>query len=934
VRIEHIVGRQAELAAVDSALGAVATGAAACVVQGEAGIGRSTIWEYGLRQADRQGWHVLSCRPGEPDTALSFGGLVDLLDGMADALHELPAPQAAALDAALLRCAPDAAPDHHAVCLAVLSLVRLLAASTPVLLAIDDAQWLDPASASVVTYLARRIHAQPVGFLVTLRCSDRRDGTVPFGLDQAYGDELRRIRLGGLAVADLRRLVRARTGVALSRPQLRRLAEASGGNPFLALEIGREMARTGVPSPGAALPVPAVVAEAVAARLATLPAQSQQVLLYAAALYRPTTELLRSALRAAGPMTPGLTEAEEAGLVEVEDGRIRFTRPGYAPAVYLAPCSERRRAVHRRLAEVVGDPEQRARHLALATDSPDASVADLLAEAARQAQSRGAPVTAAELWEMAGRRTPVDDPARHRRAAAGAACLFTAGDTGQAQAILDRAVAQSPPGPDQAYALLWLAAVQFHAGRPALALSTLERGLAQVGADRLLAARLQLRVATFAEHDVELRLAAARAARRLLDDLDAAPELRSCAAVAVGYVGFLAGHGIDRDLLDRGRALLPADGCSWEAEQARSMLAAWTSQLHPGQGRDGWSARYRQARDRGDEPARREALLHLVEVECWRGDWPLARRYAAELAAVVEESGRGRWYALARYAVALPAALRGDVETALSATADGLALAERLDDPVSGALHRCVRGFLELSRDDARAADRQLTGAARLLSRIGLREWAGYLFHGDHVEAVLAVGDLDRAGALLADLTRRAQVSPYPWLLVVSARSRAQVAMAGGDLDGALAAIRDAIRATSDLSMPFELARTQLVHGQILRRRRQKLAASRVLGEAVQTFTELGCPLWSAQAAAELDRLGLRRGSPDELTPTEEQVVRLVLDGRANDEVAAALYISARTVENHLSRIYRKLGIRSRAELLRAMAGVGRLLSDTRPATT
>src|SRR5262249_53331678 len=157
-------------------------------------------------------------------------------------------------------------------------------------------------------------------------------------------------------------------------------------------------------------------------------------------------------------------------------------------------------------------------------------------------------------------------------------------------------------------------------------------------------------------------------------------------------------------------------------------------------------------------------------------------------------------------------------------------------------------------------------------------------------------------------LTRRAKVSPYPWLLVVTGRCRAQVAMAGGDLDAAAAAIRDALRATADLSMPFELARTQLVHGQILRRRRQKLAASRVLREAAHIFTDLGCPLWSAQVVAELARLGLRRGSPDELTPTEEQVVRLVLDGRANDEVAAALYISPRTVENHLSRIYRKLG--------------------------
>jgi DNA-binding CsgD family transcriptional regulator len=224
-------------------------------------------------------------------------------------------------------------------------------------------------------------------------------------------------------------------------------------------------------------------------------------------------------------------------------------------------------------------------------------------------------------------------------------------------------------------------------------------------------------------------------------------------------------------------------------------------------------------------------------------------------------------------------------------------------------------GFVAICRDDATEADRQLSRADEIMQAAGVGEPARHRFHGDHVEAVVASGDLDRAAGLVDRMERRVAVAPYPWLVAVTARSRAILAMAQGDLDAASVAFGRALAVHATLPMPFERARTLLWQGRLLRRRKEKLQARVVLAEAEKIFADLGAPVWAERAAAELRRLGLQRGSVGELTPTEERIARLVASGLTNKEVAAAAFVTVKTVEANLSRIYRKLGIHSRREL-------------------
>jgi DNA-binding CsgD family transcriptional regulator/Tfp pilus assembly protein PilF len=885
-------------------------------------MGRSTLWLYGLGHARDLGYQVLSCRPAEPDGSLLFAGLIDLLDGGLAPLDDLPGPQRRALQVALMCAEPTgSSPGPQVVGVALVTLLRRLATSAPVVIAVDDAQWLDAASAAALTYLTRRLADAPVAVLVTARCRDADDDPMPLELDKSFrGDDLCRIRLAPLGPADLRRLVQQRTGLGLARPELLRVHQVSGGSPFAALEIAQALTCNETMSVDGPLPVPRQWRDVVNARIRALPEQSRLVLLYAATLNQPTTQQIRAALPAPGPSIPGLALAERAGLVTVEDGRVRFTHPTFAPAVYASAGGEQRRAAHWRLAEVIPNLEQRARHLALATDCPNGQVADTLEAAARRADARGAPGAAADLWIMASRRTPPPDPRRHRRLVAAARCLFSAGDSTRARVMLDEAVARAAPGPDQAHALLWLASVTFYEDSPKAAVTILRRALSLAGSDPLLTGEVHLRIAWFADYDLDLRLTSAETARRLLDLANAHPELRACALITVAYLAFLAGRGIDRDALERGRALLPTQDFSWEIEFGHSTLNMMAKCLELIHARECWQAKLNRAHDIGDEPAVPHALFHLAEIECWLGHWATAKRYAADLIEAVEQTGQHRWRGLAQYDRALVAAHLADTTGARTAATAGLALAEQIDDPLARALNLSVLGFLNLSTGDHSVAHDHLTAAADLVDGMGMREPARFTFYGDQVEAALAVGALEHAVDLLARLQRRAAISPYPYLVAITARSAALVAMATGQLNQATAAIGQALQAHDDLPMPFELARTQLVHGQVLRRRRQRRAAEQALRRAASGFTHLGAALWAPRATAELDRLGLHRSAPDQLTPTEDRIARLIAQGHGNPDVAAALFISRRTVENHLSHIYRKLGIRTRNELARLFA--------------
>lgn len=911
------VGREAELAAIGEALETAGPGPFAIVIDGELGIGKTTVWRDAAALARARGYRILACRPAESETRLSFSGLADLMDPVpVEVLGTLPDPQRDALEIALLRRTVPPGTDHRAICRAVTSVVRAVASTEPVVIAVDDVQWLDPPTTAVIEFVVRRLGGERVFVLASTRC-DQGD-PLPFGLDQALDDDhVFRLRLGSLSPYALHRLLLARTGITLSKPELLRVYEASGGNPFFATEIASALARSGTHLvPGEPLPVPERLAGLVAEQVNVLPELDREALLFASALSHPTVDQLRAALNRRG--TGLLDDAEESGIIETRDGRIRFRHPIFSSTIYAAAPAARRRRVHRRLAQVVGDVGEQAQHRALAIRGPDADVAAALETAARAAQRREAIRPAAWLWELANRRTPpADAGGSRRRTVAASVCLLAAGDIRRARSMLKEAMSGMTPGPEHARAAGWLAAITYIEGSPAEAAAWCGRGLAETGGDQLLQAALHLRASWFAEHDTPGRVRAAEVAVEILDidQFSVHPEMLACALIARGYYRFLAGCGIDWESLARGRAMLPPGGRSWESEWARWILAAWAKSLDQAEARDGFAGALRRAIARGNEVAVPHALAHLAEIECWLGDWRQARTHAAEALAAAEQTGQRSGRTMALYVQALLDAHLNEIDSARETAERGLEAATAAHEPWVAALHLAVLGFAALSRRELHAADRLLSRADDIVEAMGLAEPARYRFHADHVEVMVARGDLSRAAALVRRLEDRVRAAPYPWLSIVTARSRAILRAAEGDLDAAIGAAGQALSANENTGMPFEHGRSLLVAGQIRRRRREKLLAREALRAARQVFDGLGASHWSSRAIEELRRLGLRVDSRCGLTPSEERVAHMAATGLTNREVASALFISQKTVEANLSRIFRKLGIRSRREL-------------------
>jgi DNA-binding NarL/FixJ family response regulator len=921
VHSEPIVGRADQLRVLDEVVAELMRATAtACVISGDAGMGKSTLWRYGVCRARAAGCRVLSCEMAEP-AAMPFAGLIDLLDPVVEVLGSLPLPQRHVLEVALLRAAPGPVPPAgQAIGVAVLSVLRRLLAEGPVLIAVDDAHHLDPGTAAVLGHLGRHLGDAPVGLMIAADGREPVDGPDPLrAWRSVVPGGMRSIRADRLDAPDLRRLIRSRTGLALSRRQLLRLHDACGGNPSTALQFADAMRSGEAGVPGGPLAVPRRPRERMAALLRTLPPPARTLLLYAVAMDKPTLRAIRAALDTRDPVIPGLARAEQTGLVRCDHGAVRFTDPLAAAALYAAATGEARRVVHGRLAQVVGDLEQQARHLALAVEDEVAAVADVVDRAARHAEHREAPGVAADLWTLASQRTPVADGRRAGRLVAAARCLLQTGDSVAARMMLEQALAM-PPGPARGPALIWLATVTFYHQGAARAVSLLGDTLPLVAADPALSAQVLLRLAWFAEHEPPLRLAYAQAAVRHAGHPGTPAPLRVAAARVVAYLESLTGTAVTPTV--RGDpAGTPGGEWWWETDVATCAAIAGCAMDDLPAARAAWQARVRQARQVGGEAAVPQLLYHLAQVECWLGEWVTATRHIEDLIDAVQQTGQYWMHGRALYLRALVAAYQGNCALAEAAVADGLSVAEQLADPVARALHLAVRGFLDLSRGDAQAAEQHLARAAGPLEATGP---AGFLVAADRIEATAASGAWRRAADLLAALRRRAPAATHPWLRPVLARAAAQVAMAAGDLTAAAAVLNEASSAYPLLPVPLELARTRLVHGQILRRMRHRRAAEQTLRQVRAAFAQLGATLWMPRVDAELHRVGLHRTAEGQLTPAESQVAHLVAAGRSNGEVAAALVISRRTVENHLCRIYRKLGVAARADLPAALPPGGR----------
>jgi DNA-binding CsgD family transcriptional regulator len=917
---DAVFGREAELSVVEAFLDDARGGTVALLLDGDSGVGKTTLWREALQAARDRSYRVLSCQPAESEAKLSFAALGDLIGGVVEETEvPLPGPQARALDVALLRVEPEGAPpDSRAVSMAVLEVVRALAATGPVVLAVDDVQWLDTPTARVLEFALRRLGAEPVGLLATLR-TDEGSGA-PFGLDRFLPEHrFRRLPVGPLTVDALGQLLRERVGQGFLRPTLVRLHEMSEGNPFFAIEIARASIRGDKPATGQLLPVPHSLRELVRRRVEALPADAREALLAAAALSSPTVEAVRAAVGGDDDTEEALARAVDAGVIEVDRGQIRFSHSLFGSVIFSEASSEERRALHRRLGAVSADAEERARHLALAADGPDEDVAAALDEAAWRANARGAPDAAAELSAMAVRLTSPDHPIELlERSMDGADHHVAGGDTRQARVLLEGAIDAAPPGPARARALRLLAGVRAMEESWTVGIGLFRQALDEAGEDRALRGRIEqgLGYAGLFMGDLASARLHARSALELAEEVGD-PAVIAEALGFVAYLEFVAGRGVRMDLLNRGVALERQTEGYWvrtvRPSYTRAQLLKYTDEFDAS--RSGFHALLENAEERGEEHPLPALHHHLAELECWAGNWEAAETHAREGLEAALQTGMAFYRTMALYATALVDAHLGRVDAARAAATEGLKLAESAGVMTTQIQCLSVLGFLELFMGNPAGAHRHLEPAAELLAKMGVEEPAVFRFVPDEVEALVALGDLDGAAALLDPFEDRARSLDRAWALATGARCRGLLLAASGDLAGAVEALQAALGHHARVPEPFALARTHFVLGRVQRRAKLRGEARESFERALGIYAELGARPWAERAGREARRVGVRAPGPFQLTPTEERVASLVAEGHTNQEVADALFMSVNTIEWNLSRIYRKLGVRSRTEL-------------------
>jgi DNA-binding CsgD family transcriptional regulator len=585
--------------------------------------------------------------------------------------------------------------------------------------------------------------------------------------------------------------------------------------------------------------------------------------------------------------------------------------------------------MHARLAEIVDDPDEQALHLALAASGPDAQVAATVEDAARRARARGAPQAAAELWDRARMLTPPDDADTWRRTIEAGECHLEAGDTDRARLLLEEVVARLPPGRERAFALTRLAWVRaFRHGFHGVA-DLFRDALAEIGDDP--AARIEIeRGLAWSVHeigDVAAAEAHARAALELAERLEE-PGLLASALADMAFFQTVRGRGIPTALIERALELEDTQD-EWRSILGRArpawvhgMLLEWAGDLDAA--RSTLTALRDTVLERGDEHTLGYVASRLGQVECLAGNWELASHYAAECFEITAQTGQEEQRPFALATGARVDSHLGRVAETRAATDEGLPLALAVGVVPAHLEMLAIRGFLEYSLGEAREAHRFLGPLPRAVAEAGFGEPALFRFHGDAIETLLALGEHDAATALLAELEEQARATGGVWALTIASRCHALLSAAAGESDAAYARLDRALELHEQLQQPFERGRTLLVRGTLQRRNRKKRPARESLTQALAVFDDLGARLWSERARAELRRIGGRAPATlGVLTPTEERVAALVAAGRTYREVADALFISPKTVQWNLSKIYRKLGVRSRAELAAKLAAEG-----------
>lgn len=884
----------------------------ALIIGGEPGIGKTTAWRSACEAAAAAGFRVLSCRPGPAEVSLSFAVLADLLSDIGDdVLAEIPQVQREAIDAVLLRGPAGArAADGRVIGAAVRSVIERMASDSPVLVAIDDAQWLDASSREVLRFVVRRLHGR-IGILAAVRTDHEHGASVGGGWIELAGRKaVKRLALQSMETGALTAVVSQRLGHSLPRPTMMRVVEISGGNPFYAIELAQVVSAD---SHDLRTALPDSLTSVVRSRLGQVSDDSRPVLLAAASTPAPTLNLLAAACQLTVAQAVELLEtAEQRGIIEINGQRVGFTHPLLSTGVYADTPPPARRAMHKRLAANVAQPELRARHLALAATSHDAATMEALDTAAELTRRRGAAAAAADLIELAinlGGDTPV-----RRLGAAGQ--HFRAGSLIQARAHLDVVLAAGSSGDLRCTALMLLAAVEGYGDNLRGAVEALSTAVDEATDPRLrLQALTHLVPATGICGDLRTSVDLAREAVGVAEEIGD-PDLRSQACAMWVDVSFLYGLGVDEEALQTALDLeQPDTGASapFQATAVAFAIAGRTGDLAN-------STRemvdlQRRFTDSGSETDILWAADHAVRFLVWLGRYRDAHDAAQDAWQRAQQMGGQHGLITALSGIASAAAYLGKIDESQAAARGALDAATRLGAEFMVIAPTTTLAFIDVTlgrHDDALSALKPLLAEFDPAhdTELWVSPWLP-----DAIDAFCAVGRFEEAEPLARALERNGERHDRPWMLAVGARGRAMCLAAAGDIGGALDRAHQALIHHDRLPMPFERARTLLLLGQLQRRTRQKAAAAVTLDEAGTIFGTLGAALWTARTDAERQRVNVGTASNTVLTPTETHIAASAANGMTNRDIASRHFISVKTVEAVMSSIYRKLGIRSRAEL-------------------
>jgi DNA-binding CsgD family transcriptional regulator len=922
-----LLGRASELERVDRLLDGVRDGrGGALVVVGEPGIGKTSLLEAAITRAS--GMRAIRTTGIEAEANLPYAALGEVVGPLLGGLGRLPPPQSEAIEAALaLRPSPAAARDRFATCAAFVGLLDVTAGEGPLLLVIDDAHWLDRSSAECLAYAARRLTGCRAGLLIAAR--PRADGPV------LGSSSLPRLELAGLSDEDALELVRGIVPDA-APAAVESLIELAAGNPLALRELPAELSedqRLGL-APIARLTVATeALGEAFEARLGALDPDARAAVVVAAAATDRELGAVLAACSDLGIEAGAIERAEAAGTLMIGEGRIRFSHPLVRSVAYDRSAPAERRRAHRALAGHSG-ADGRAWHLAAATLGHDDEVAELLEASARRAGERGAHSVAADGLQRAAELSE-SEAGRSRRLYRAALSAALAGTYERCAALLAaNADIDEPLLRARSRHGLVLVNLTGGMGIAAEAPGRLRTEADLVAAtDPALAASMHADAALLAGTSGRFDLAAAAAERaESVLPRDASPTVRCQVRVLAGFSLTLKG--------DAAAARRPLDEAGSMLAQVEALTPAIQSIVLGLQGRicSGQERALRSELTRLIALARQTDTFGLLpflltvsaDLAFRTGDWEAAERDSAAVG-LADEYGQGGILVFALVVRGRLRAARGRTDDARVDIERGAAHAGEVGMATVVNLGRSATGFLELGGGRAAEAIAALEPIADFAERSGLEDPTFIPWAADLVEAYVRSGRADDAARVAASLSRRAERAGVPLPLALAARCRGLVAGEGFE-----AHFEDAVVNHERAEAPFEAARTLLAYGSRLHRARRRVEGRERLRAALEVFEELGAEPWIGQAKAELSAAGAIRRSPaadpDELSPQEIRVAREVAAGATNKEVAAQLFLSPKTIDFHLGRVYRKLDIHSRAELATLVAK-GALGDEREPGT-